>query len=89
MRRSVDHEYTPVDPDEDEIRYEKPRNWFPKNHGRTERKRWALWKVVLLIEVLNIVALASGIAAWRLGKKWKNYYHGEKYPINGTSRQTY
>lgn len=81
MRQSEDHEYTPVDLDEDEIRYEKPRNWFPKDHGRTERKRWALWKVVLLIEILNVLALATGIGAWRIGKKWKNYYHGERFPL--------
>lgn len=76
MRRGRDHEYTPVDLEEDEVRYEKPRNWFPKT---TERKRWALWKVVLLIEVLNIVALATVIGAWRVGRKWKNYYHGKQF----------
>lgn len=77
MRRSGDHEYTLVKLEEEEIRYKKPRNWFPGDHGRTERKRWALWKVVLLVEVLNIIAVASGIGAWKLGKKWKNYYHGQ------------
>lgn len=74
MQRSEDHEYTPVDLDEDEIRYEKPRNWYPKDNGRTQRKRWALWKVVLLIEVLNVVALAASYGAWKVGKRWKNIY---------------
>lgn len=75
MPRSEDHEYTPVDLDEDDSRYEKPRNWFPKDHGRKERRSWALWKVVLLIEVLNLGALAVGYGAWEVGKRWKNSYH--------------
>ncbi|KAE9982320.1 hypothetical protein EG328_010980 [Venturia inaequalis] len=92
MRRSQEHEYTPVDLNEDEFRCEKPRNWFSKSTGTTERKRWALWKVILLIEVLNVIALATGIGAWRMGKKWKDYYHGKQTHSNhftSTSTDTF
>ncbi|QDS76522.1 hypothetical protein FKW77_005911 [Venturia effusa] len=90
MRPSRDHRYTPVDfEEEEEVRYEKPQNWFPKNHGRIEQERWALWKVVLLIEVLNIIAVASGIGAWSLSKKWKSYYHVFKMPYHYTTTQTF
>ncbi|TLD22584.1 hypothetical protein E2P81_ATG07777 [Venturia nashicola] len=89
MRRSGEHEYKPVDLDEDETRYEKPRNWLPKDYGRTGYKRWALWKVVLLIEVLNIIALATGIGAWKVGKKWKNYYQVLQMPYHHNTTSTF
>jgi hypothetical protein len=75
MRRSEEHEYAPVDFDDDDIRFEKSRNWFPKDNGREKGGRCALWKVMLLIELLNLVALATGYGAWRMAKRWKNVYH--------------